>query len=84
MHIYNKRKSMSVSKALTEWSSKKRRMGCVSASKWFCKRVRGFYSKRLKLFNSKGEYYEHVVVSNGIIEIDICPYANRSKRKYND
>ena len=30
-------------KAIREWNSKKRRMGCVAAADWFCSRVKGFY-----------------------------------------
>jgi len=70
-------------KALEEFNSKKRRMGCVSAVNWFCKRVDGFYPLRktyiIKDGQYKGEVYQHVVATNGEIEIDVAPYANKPR-----
>lgn len=63
--------------ALKEWVSKKRYMGCVSATDWFCKRVKEFYPERLDRYTEKGELYQHVVATNGIIRIDLAPYADR-------
>lgn len=62
---------------LTEWYSKKRRMGCVSATAWLCKRVKGFYPLRLTRYTLEGELYQHVVAYNGIVIIDLAPYADR-------
>ena len=66
---------MSIDEAVSEWSLKNRRMGCVNATKWFCKKVNGFYPKRLTLYTDNGEIYQHVVATNGVIDIDISPYA---------
>ena len=57
-------------------------MGCVSATKWFCQRVKGFHPIRKRYYypngsDKNGRYWEHVVASNGVIEIDIAPYANK-------
>ena len=69
--------------ALKEFNSKRRRMGCVSATDWFCKRVDGFYPLRKtyvsKVGAYKGEIYDHVVATNGEIEIDVAPYANKPR-----
>lgn len=78
-----KMQKMTAEQALKEFNSKKRRMGCVSAVDWFCKRVDGFYPKRktytIKEGKYRGETYEHVVATNGIIEIDVAPYANKPR-----
>lgn len=57
--------------AIAEWSSKNRRMGCVSASQWFCHRVEGFYPVRL----DRGDW-EHVVATNGQVVIDLVPHLD--------
>lgn len=54
--------------ALTEWVSKKRRMGCVSAAEWLCKRVPRF--KPLRLYRDD---YEHVVATDGKTIVDLTP-----------
>jgi len=54
-------------------------MGCVSATDWFCKRIEGFYPERLSKYNNYGEIYQHVIATNGIIRIDLTPYADKSK-----
>jgi hypothetical protein len=66
-----------IDKILKEWSSKKRHMGCVSAAKWFCKRDKTFSPKRLTRFTSSGDLFQHVVVTNGIIVIDLVPHRDR-------
>ncbi len=62
--------------AIREWKTKKRRMGCVAASRWFCKRVPGFHPVRLVRYTAKGEKFEHVVATDGKIRIDLAPYAD--------
>ncbi len=67
---------MTIDRALEWWKSKQRRMGCVSATDWFCKRVNGFEPLRLTRFTSTGEIYEHVVATDGAIIVDLAPYAD--------
>jgi hypothetical protein len=50
-------------------------MGCVAATDWLCRRVEGFSPIRYALYNEQGEYSEHVVATNGRIEVDLAPYA---------
>lgn len=64
---------MTIEEALKEWQSKKRRMGCVAATDWFCSRVKTFEPLRLTRYTSTGEVFEHVVCSNGFITIDLAP-----------
>jgi hypothetical protein len=66
-----------IEEVIKEWESKKRRMGCVSATNFFCKRVSGFYPERITRYTPTGEIFEHVVATNGIIRIDLAPYADR-------
>jgi len=71
---------MRIEDALKEWQSKKRRMGCVSAARWFCKRVKGFVPIRKRFYYQNGNdknglFWEHIIAYNGLIEIDISPYA---------
>lgn len=73
---------MTVNEALAEWYSRKRRMGCVSGSEWFCKRVPGFYTLELDRYTKNGEYFGHTVATNGRVIIDITPYADLP-RDYN-
>lgn len=68
---------MTIEEAISEWKSKKRRMGCVSATDWFCKRVPSFEPIRLTRYTQGGEIFEHVVVTDGTIQIDIAPYNDR-------
>ena len=70
---------MQIDQALKEWYSKDRRMGCVSATNWFCKRVQSFKPKRLTRYTKEGNLFEHVVCFNGLIIIDIAPYADKPK-----
>jgi hypothetical protein len=67
---------MSIDNAVKEWQSKKRKMGCVGATKWFCSRVPGFHPERLNRYTQTGELFQHVVASNGKIRIDLSPYAD--------
>jgi len=62
--------------AVAEWQSKNRRMGCVSATDWFCQRVSGFEPERLTRYTQEGEVFQHVVATNGKIRIDLAPYAD--------
>ncbi len=70
---------MTIDEAIKEWQSCKRRMGCVAASAWFCKRVLGFSPIRLTRRTESGEIFQHVIVTNGIIHIDLAPYADKKK-----
>lgn len=72
-------RQVSIDKALKEWYSKNRHMGCVSASNWFCKRVEEFKPKRITRYTKEGHLFEHVICTNGLIVIDIAPYADKSK-----
>jgi len=67
---------MTIDEALTEWHSKKRRMGCMAGTEWFCKRVPGFYLLELDRYTKGGEYFGHTVATNGHIIIDLTPYAD--------
>lgn len=67
---------MTIDEAIHEWRAKKRRMGCVSAADWFCKRVEGFRPERLGRYTKDGHYFEHVVATDGIIRVDLSPYAD--------
>lgn len=70
---------MTLDQALKEWGSRKRRMGCVAATDWLCKRVSGFKPERLDRFTSDGEYFSHVVATDGYIRIDLAPYADKPR-----
>ena len=67
---------MTIDQAVTEWQSKQRRMGCVSATEWFCKRVPGFRPEWLDRYTKEGDYFGHTVATNGLIRIDLAPYAD--------
>ena len=67
---------MTLDNALAEWYSKDRRMGCVAAANWLCKRVPTFRCERLTRYSSDGHVYQHVVATNGLIRIDLAPYAD--------
>ena len=69
-------KKEAINAAVKEWNRSKRRMGCVSASEWFCKRVTGFYPLRLTRKLPNGEIYQHVVSTDGKIIIDLAKYAD--------
>lgn len=71
---------MGINKAIKEWNSKKRRMGCVNAANWFTTRVKGFKTVHLDRYTQYGEYYRHTVVTNGVIIIDLTPYADRPSK----
>ncbi len=70
---------MSIEEALQEWASKKRRMGCVAATDWFCRRVPTFRPIRLTRYTTEGEIFQHVVATDGTIHIDISPYNDRPR-----
>lgn len=44
---------MNIDETLKEWNSKKRLMGCISATNWFCKRVFNFHPLRLNRYTKK-------------------------------
>ncbi len=70
---------MNFEQTLSEWKSKNRRMGCVSATNWFCNRVSGFTPKRLTRYTENGEIFEHVVATDGMVIIDFAPYSDKPK-----
>lgn len=74
---------MSIDDAITEWQSKHRTMGCVATTAWFCKRVSGFKPERLTRYTQKGEVFEHVVATNGIVRIDLSPYNDKPRDEWN-
>jgi len=70
---------MTINQCIREWESKKRTMGCVSATEFLCKRVPGFKPLRLTLISEDGFIYQHEISTNGSISIDLAPYANKPK-----
>ncbi len=66
-----------IDEALKEWRSKKRRMGCAAAAEWFCKRVPSFRPESLDRYTAGGDYFGHVVATDGFVRIDLSPYADR-------
>ena len=54
-------------------------MGCVSATNFFCKRVKGFKPKRIRRYTNSGEIFEHVVATDGMIIVDLAPYADKPR-----
>lgn len=69
---------MTIDRCVKEWQSRPRRAGCVSATEWFCCRVRDFRPLRLTRYTKDGELYQHVVATNGLVVIDLAPYADRA------
>ncbi len=70
---------MTIDAAVIEWKSRKRRMGCVAAADWFCRRVKGFRPERLTRYMSDRQTFQHVVVTDGCIRIDLAPYADKGR-----
>ena len=68
---------MTIDECVLLWMSKKRRMGCVSATDFFCNRVSGFYPKRVDYYTENNEEYSHVIATNGVVDIDLSPYNNK-------
>jgi len=73
----------SIDNVLTEWRSKRRRMGCVAAAKWWIRRLPNLKAIRKRFYypggtDDNGLFWEHVVLTDGFIEIDPSPYANQS------
>jgi len=68
-----------IDRVLREWQSKKRRMGCWSASHWFVKRRPDFHIVTLPRYTKQGDYFAHLVCTNGKIIIDISPYADKPR-----
>ena len=64
-----------------EWTVKKRRMGCVSATQWICNRMNGYFPLKLTRILSNGEIYCHVVAFNGHNIIDLAKYADKPSNK---
>lgn len=68
---------MTLNKAILEWESKIRKMGCIPATNWFCARVSRFWPLCLHCYTENGELYQHVVATNGKIIIDLAPYTDK-------
>lgn len=68
---------MTIDDAITEWLSKKRISGCNTATRFLCRRVKGFTAERLTRYTKDGEVFQHVVASNGKIRIDLAPHTDR-------
>ena len=60
---------------------KKPKNGCVEAAIWFCRRVPNFHPLRVSRFTQDGEYFSHVVATDGRVVIDLAPYADRPSEK---
>ena len=71
---------MQIEDALIEWKSKRRRMGCVSATNWFCARVPEFYPLELTEYTKGGDQYGHTVATDGLVIIDVAPYNDLPSR----
>jgi hypothetical protein len=74
-------KMLTIDNVLQEWNKKHRRMGCVAATNWFIKYRPDFQQKRINQYTSTGDFYSHVVATNGLIDIDLAPYANKPKEE---
>ena len=68
-----------IAKVIVEFKSKRRRMGCVSATAWFCKRVPGFRPLRLTRKLKNGDVYQHVVATDGKQIVDLAAYADKPR-----
>lgn len=64
---------MTVAEAILEWKSKPRRMGCMSASRWFCARVKGFRISSVDRYTKTGDLYGHTVAFDGQVVVDLTP-----------
>ena len=69
----------SIDETILLWESRTRRMGCVAATEWFCKRHHEFYPERLTRYTAEGELFQHEVATDGRIRIDLAPYADRPR-----
>lgn len=67
---------MTLDEAIIEWTSKERRMGCVAATDWLCKRVKRFKPERLDRYTAEGDIFQHVIATDGLIRVDLAPYAD--------
>lgn len=67
------RPALGIDAAVAEWRSQPRRMGCVTAARWFCNRVAGFYPVALTRTAPDGTRYQHTVAFNGVVVIDLQP-----------
>lgn len=70
--------NMNIDKAIKEWESKERTMGCNNATLWFVTRVRGFYPEQLSRWTKNDKIgYGHYIATDGKIRIDLAPYADK-------
>lgn len=72
-----------INTVLQEWKSKRRRMGCVAAAEWWIKRLPQLRSVRRRFYypggtDENGQFWEHVILTDGCIEIDPSPWSNKS------
>ncbi len=70
---------MSLDECIKEWRSKNRRMGCVSAADFVCKRVPGFQPERLTRYTSEGDVFQHVGDTDGFVRVDLAPYSDKPR-----
>ena len=70
-------KMATIDNTIKKWESKRRRMGCVDATNFFCKRNPNFYPERLTRYTKEGEIFEHVIATDGKIRIDFAPYMDK-------
>ena len=77
--------SMTLNQALRKWQSNKlyRKYGCRQATKWLCKRVKGFRPLTLRRYlpngnDKNGNFWEHTVATNDLILIDLVPHCDYS------
>lgn len=63
-----------VKQTIREFQTKKQKMGCRSATQWFIRRVPGFRPRRLEKTDEEGNTFQHVVATNGEIDIDLVPH----------
>ena len=65
-----------INRTINEWNSKNRKMGCVAATNWFCRRVPSFTPLRIEGYTRSGDVFQHVVASNGKVIVDLVPELN--------
>lgn len=76
--------AMTLDECVIEWNQKHRRMGCNAATKFVTDRVKGFKPKRFRRYmpngnDKNGQFWEHVVATDGHIIIDLAPYADKPR-----
>jgi len=74
---HDERQVTTLKECIAEWRSKKRRMGCVAATDFLCRRVPGFEPVRLTRYTITGEKFQHIVATDGVIHVDLAPWNDR-------